>query len=774
MKLRVVLALLCLLGPASCSRQGVEKRAARIQYNASLDDYQANRWEAAAKGFLAARDQAGIDPELRYRAAFNLGMSYAGQADGMTQDKPQDAIDLLHQSATWFRDAIRIQPDGDDARVNLEIVLRRAQLLADQLNKSQNTLEARLQRVIEDQRSLLDSVRKLMDKIATASPNAAAAPLGYASDFENLATFERTLLSDAGTVAQLAGDELEGLKNQDDDKRSDQDKMRLYQLTNLDQHLQSARAAMADSRGLLRRLQGGKAQRRASAALFELKRAAEQLLDPVTVLKSIRADQTMLLYHTQALIEIGKGSISLAGGEPVKPPAWLDADNLRDRQTDIHDRTAEILARFQAAGQNPTPEPNADPHQARTLAEAAEAVPLLITATDEMNGAAGQFDGQLAAAAEHEIAATSALIQAIELFSDIRGLIELAYADQNRIVTLLTPPEPGAAPAPETEKLSEADRAALIRDATGHNRQRMERLAGLIADEQAALANNAPPAPDPKAAQDPDDPNAKAAAEHQAKLQLYQQAETLRSAVAAALERLDADLAERRPAEPPLTPATEARASLEELRRLFFSVVEHLEELHRDQTKTHDDTATAHDAPDDAQRNKLLGPIADFQARHAAMGQAIAKALAEQADAAAAQPAAGAPGQPGGQPAQADPEAADKLAKAAEEVDQATTDMTSAAALVKDALDPNVSHDLQPILDKQSSALDHLAAALAILKPPEQQPDQKQQQKQKQESQDQVSQQQAQRRLQKIRDDEAKRKRDRQQMSKPEPVEKDW
>ena len=45
--------------------------------------------------FLAARDKAGQDPELRYRAAFNLGMSYAKSADAVAEEGPQEAIDTL-------------------------------------------------------------------------------------------------------------------------------------------------------------------------------------------------------------------------------------------------------------------------------------------------------------------------------------------------------------------------------------------------------------------------------------------------------------------------------------------------------------------------------------------------------------------------------------------------------------------------------------------------------------------------------------------------------
>ena len=85
-----------------------------------------------------------------------------------------------------------------------------------------------------------------------------------------------------------------------------------------------------------------------------------------------------------------------------------------------------------------------------------------------------------------------------------------------------------------------------------------------------------------------------------------------------------------------------------------------------------------------------------------------------------------------------------------------------------------VSYSLEPGLEHQTKALEHLENAIRILEPPQEQQDQDQDQQEQQ--QDQVSQQQAQRRLQAIRDREAQRERERknQQRSQPDPVEKDW
>ena len=59
----------------------------RQRYNRALEQLQGGSPAAAADGFLAARDTAGPDPELRYRAAFNLGVALAGEADA-SSDAP--------------------------------------------------------------------------------------------------------------------------------------------------------------------------------------------------------------------------------------------------------------------------------------------------------------------------------------------------------------------------------------------------------------------------------------------------------------------------------------------------------------------------------------------------------------------------------------------------------------------------------------------------------------------------------------------------------------
>ena len=103
-----------------------------------------------------------------------------------------------------------------------------------------------------------------------------------------------------------------------------------------------------------------------------------------------------------------------------------------------------------------------------------------------------------------------------------------------------------------------------------------------------------------------------------------------------------------------------------------------------------------------------------------------------------------------------------------------------AEALEETGPDPR---DLEPILEHQRLAMEHLENAIRLLEPqqdqqqPQDQSGSEQQQQQSQaEDEEQVTQRQAERRLQALRDREAERERQRRERRRiePEPVEKDW
>ena len=212
-------------------------------------------------------------------------------------------------------------------------------------------------------------------------------------------------------------------------------------------------------------------------------------------------------------------------------------------------------------------------------------------------------------------------------------------------------------------------------------------------------------------------------------------------------------------------PARLALERLETLRRLFFSIVEHLQELLAEQTDTHDQTATLQVEPATA---PPLGFVAERQSAHARTGAALGEALAAQTDAARGDENA---------------EAAENIAQATQEVRAGTGRMRGAAATVSAAAEAaqSMSPHLEPALADQVAAIGHIENAIRLLRPPSPEDGDSGEEEHQQEAQaqpepsEQMSRRQALQRLQAVRDREAERQRRRQrEPAPPEPVEKDW
>ena len=215
----------------------------------------------------------------------------------------------------------------------------------------------------------------------------------------------------------------------------------------------------------------------------------------------------------------------------------------------------------------------------------------------------------------------------------------------------------------------------------------------------------------------------------------------------------------------PLTVAKAADAKLDELRRLFFNVVEHLQDLIRRQGETRDQTNAAQ-AEDEVARAPKLPDLDSRESEHGQLAKAITDKLAEMADAAGKQPQQ----QPqGGQPS------AKNLADATAEVRLAQGDMSDAKGQLDKAISTkNQSFSLDPTVKSQAKAIEHLENALRLLQPPKQQQQDKDQDKKKQEQQQQQQQQQG-GAGQRARDMDAERQKDKQQrQSADDAVDKDW
>ena len=847
------------------------ERTARGEYNAGLALLASGDHEGAARAFLRARDRAGPDPELRYRAAFNLGLALAEGAgdasagsgpdggDGAAEEEEESAagreapadspaeaarrtIAALRRSAAWFADAVRLAPPGDDdARVNLELVSRRILALQDSLRDAER-LPALLDRLIDDQRSIRDRLRGVLAEVE--AEGAAAAPLGFRDAHVDLASRERALMAEVGDAIDVAAGERLFIEETPEEERTPEDRLRAWQLAAAAAELERARQSLGDARRRLRRLEGEGAHRRAEAALADLKRARERLLDPVAVLGRVARDQAGILAHTAVLAAAAVGGPgqdaasegsgpdgvdegSGPGGEARPPPRWLTPRHLAERQEDAAERAREVLARLEAVAgaagaadgagapsADSGARPEADPGTERTRRAAAEAAPVLDRAVGAMRAAiadlgAGRADRARDAGRE----ALDGVRQAIEAFAGVRQLVELAHRDQRGIVELLAGRD-GEAPAP-------AAPAEMVLGLAAGNERRLERLEGRLEEERAdALAadggERAPGGPDP----------AEGDARRRSIEDRYRHAGDLRGRALAGLRALDRALAgaaagrgsaagTETGAEPGGATGAELRAgaarrvgdetgaqagareaaeatlaALDELRRLFFSIVEHLEALRSDQAETRDRTTRLQVGrfTDTDRLAEELGLATERQREHERLATALARTLAEQADAAGAASAVGAEGTEGAAGAPApDPAARERLGEAAGEVRAAGGRMLAAGARLADASSRAASPALEPVLDDQMAAIEHLENALRALaaasgggEPPpassgdEPQPATAGSAAERPAGEDEaLSRREALRRLQAIRDREAERRRAREAPGR-EPVEKDW
>ena len=727
---------------------GGEHRAARDTYNEGLSALAAGDLEAAEGKLLQARSAAGVDPELRFRAAYDLGIAYALHADKLRTGKDADlakALELAQQAASWFGDAARLRKDDANTQANLAIVRARVQSISDELNKGAGKLEARLDALIGEQRSVLEDARGAWLAIKSAG---GSDPLAQQATLTHLADRERGVVAEAGVITDLASDEIDAIGKKPEDKRTDEERVRVVQLKNVDLYLLDGRTKIADARRKLQELAAEDGVTKAEAALVALKRAREQLVDPITVLRGLAQDELEVLQDT-ARVSTAAGTLELGpdAAAPQGPlPGWLEPPVIGDRQGGLRDRLEEVRTRLAAATEHP-PDPNkpADPQQTKLLERVRAALPSVTEASGAMDQARQALSGKkLPTAIEQERAALIALSRAIEQFADLKQTIELAYGEQQRVVGLLSL---------EGEKLPAAERAKETRDGIVRNSARVTRLRDLIADEVSGLA-----AKEQQAAQQKDPKQVEAAKQQLAQMkEQLTHAEELRAQAQTKLDELDKAITANKD---PQIPAKDAEVKLEELRKLFFSVIEHLQQLIRDQGETRDQTSAAN-GEDQFTREPRYPTLIGRQEGHGQIAKAITDALAAQADAAGKQQGPSKPGAP-------DPKT---LAAAADEVRQAEAEMSDARRILVKARDAKQSSEsLDPSVKSQGKAIEHLMAALKLLQPPQ---DQKQdQQKQDQQKQDQQKPGGA---SQRARDEDARRQKERRkQDSANDPVEKDW
>ncbi|MGE3544558.1 MAG: hypothetical protein AB7L28_11520 [Kofleriaceae bacterium] len=760
-----------------------EHRNARELYNQGVAALAAGQLDEARQHLLEARNQAGVDPELRFHAAYDLGVTIAGQADKAKLGEQPDlktARELTAEAKSWFGDALALRPDDANTKANLAIIRARLKALDDELLRGQGGLEARLGMLIERQRRVLDGARGAWVAIKQAG---GVDPTAQNNVLSPLADEERGITAEAGVLVDLTADDIDAIGKKPDDKRTVEEKVRVVQLKGVEQYISDARTRLAEARRKLQELSAEAGVDRAEAALVALKRAREQLLDPINVLRGVAQEQAVVLQETT--IAGGHTSLVSDASQPAALPAWLEPPAIAGRQATLRERLEQVRARLAAATgpgaqSAPSNDPQADAQRAKMIERITAALPAVGEASTAMQRAQQALSAhKTKQALEDQRAALLALARAIEQFSDLKQTIELAHAEQQQLVALLSPEAAKQIPA--------AERGKEMRDGLARNTARMPRLRDLIAEQlaqldtqqqqlQAQAATAASPSPGTGSGAGSGSATAPDQAKQleQAKQQLEQtkqqlaRAEELRGQAQVALEQLAKAIAANKD---PLTPANEAATKIEELRKLFFSVIEHLKQLIVDQGETRDQTSVAN-TEDQFAREPKLPTLIGRQDQHREIAKAVREALAAQADAASKAPQQQ-PGAPDGK----------ALSAAAEQIRLAEAQMSDANGTLVKARDSKTSSEsLQPALDGQVKALEHLQTALDLLQPPKQNQQDQQQQQQQQQQQDQANQDQDNQDKQqqpaggagqRVRDEDAQRRRPPQDQQ-PEPVEQDW
>jgi Ca-activated chloride channel homolog len=725
----------------------------REAYNLGLAKLTSGDLEAAGKLFVHARDIAENDADSRFQATFNRAwVSIRQAANHREAEDLSKALDALYEASRWFGDAVKLRPEHEHARINLELTLRQALQLADQLRGDESSIEKQLDALIKNQRASMAELAGAIESIAHGDAHRSTRARVRLRD---LAIRSLITVSEAQGVLEAANDTARAI---DKDSTDAEQRLRKRALETAIGHLHTALGRVGQGRARLRRGEGVGAYRRSAHALGSMRSARDQLRDPVSQLDS-------LLQSGRELLQLGALHIRAAETRPD----WLSDGFLNDASHTLLERTqalSEQLKEGAAAPQaEPAPAANTAPgkegKQALSPAKMAAALPYFesainaFTVANQARQTGNALDGLRA-----ESKGVDQLAVAREVFAELRELIERAHASEQRVVTLNSKTEPDEDPAQVLE---------LVTHLHQSNIERMVRVGEELSAGMTKKADTGGAAEQGGA-----NPEAERMERGYNLWVTAQNAmhEATRALVVASSER------DRTHAAPALEAAVLA---IEELRRLFFDLLQHLKEAAAQQADVnHATTQISVLAKSNGIKTQKtqLGTTGIRQDGLGKRAGELAQELKDQAKAAAAQAAPAAAGNAGA-PAAAGPtpealtQAGELVAGAAEKMSLAAQEFSQEAPQF-DALG-----------EGQEEALKGLNEAIALLQPPQDDQGDEQQDKQEQgenedgkdqegkddpQSTENLSQ-----LLQGVRDREAKRRKDRARgAATPSAVEKDW
>ena len=758
-----------------------QEKVPRTIYNEALKKFDTNLWDQADRLFREARSHAGTDGIVRYNATYNLGWVEVKKADSILATEPKSALESLYKAANWFREAVTLR-DDINARHNLEIVLKRAMILSDSLmDAEKGDLLKRVNEIIEMQRGFLDIVRKEVNLGETEM---------YTNEqsrrkLRSLAIQQLDVLSESQQITSNTVREVDGLRGKNESDQTPEDKMRVAQLEGFLHYLHRGQERMGQARRRLRTSQVERGYRRAATALTELKRGRDQLLDPVARIDVLLSDSMELVQQTSIKADEG-GESSLQSNQVL--PVWLTGKYLIDTQTSMSDRTHELFQSLSAGLENQSKQEILEDPRHRELVENLQnAVPWIGKSHQKFSDAIVQLESSYyenAIGLQNE--GITFLANAREIFLDLRQLVELIYQDQMRIQQYLDPSTNlttrGLSKVEFTQQILEY--IPLILVFQDKNIERDLRLEDLIEsalnqiditqeqmDKQAQnqgkqksssgknQIGNVSPFPS-QLDQANELETEKKRLEEARRLQkkMSQQFTDNRRHLANLIRKKNVNAISTSSLRPINSLVNKSIKTTEQLRRLFFSLIEHLRDTIQKQIELGDETQNAITLAETASKTETasrLGPLSAKQSSLSTVTGTIAGALAKQSERMAQQ----------------------SIQNSGQDVDtkQIVEKMQQAGLLVSDAklnMDDVVhmmTRDEIPvdgIGSQQQAASKNLIQALALLEPP-------QQQDQQQQDQGNLSQM-----LQGVRDREAQRRQDQEEKQKRsagyEPVEKDW
>lgn len=708
--------------------------------------------ERAELCFREARERSGSFRDLQYHATYNLAWSLARKAEvrlTVTEPAPATGAEMseaqkseieksiadYRDAGAWFRRAVSLRKEEFDPRRNLEVVERRALLLEDQIaDKDEAELSARLDESIEKQRSVLLKMGQ-----ATALTEARSNPESEVSDAvareerrigQRLAAEQRLVTNYVASIIRRASRQLDSLRSRSTEELSNEEQQLAYQIEQLLPFLNTALQRMSQARRQARLREFEPGYRRAAIALTELKKARDQLREISERLQVLIPDQGQLVRSIASIAE---------PAPTAKPPVWLTRRFLKESQAGLVERV-EALDAFSKlvlawleqpaatsdpanpdpAGQDPaTSDPNADPTTAQQNEIARDrltaALPHLAAATEQAKTATASLTiavddpanaSSLPSARDSAMKVEQSLTRALEQFLDFRQMINLMVRTQESVTQTLEPREASVDPkktgTPERSPTSPEINPEALANQVAENLLRQPRLKQLLEDErEKALAEaetqdpsrSEPPESDPP---DPGEPFDRAL-EH-----LERAGGFLRESEIAL--RSPIDLAHA------TTTSKQALDALDQLRRTFFTLVDHLRETAERQKRLSDQVAEAQSLPTPEERRMAAGPLTPTERELAAIATQIAGALDEMVDSGTQNQDPRATQDPAAQEAEMLKQAAELVHKgvvAAQETVSTLSPEDKAAPL-----------DLEAAASTAKRALDRWIEALRLLTPP--------------------------------------------------------